>query len=457
MKKAVPNQNESPFEFHEFFFSTTNDRGVIRFGNDVFARVSAYPKEQMIGAPHSLIRHPDMPRAVFKVFWDVLKAHKAIGAYVKNLAGNGSYYWVFAFAFPIENGYLSIRFKPSSSLFQTVQKIYEEVRAFEKNDGSLEDSERLLIGKIKEQGFKDYEDFMIRATMTELNSRELHVKEAGSKNEALQSGQARQIAETTNLTLTRLNEVFEKIGGFQKSNEVLMTTIGTLDEEFQKLKFISVNMVIAAAKFGDKAASLGVVSKEFAALSEQIEKSLGGLRSFVLNLVDIIQQCAFRASALNSQMLMVDFFVKESIAKMNTAANAFAEMVESQKDLSKLFTDYAVHLQEEVNLLPRSLKELEVAMSEVSKFITGLEVIRQIGAIESVRIDAVKQAFLHYLEEMDDFIQVLRSSTAHIHRETEALNLNSTVISAAVEEVSGSVDTIFELASKMTATEHLAG
>ena len=453
MKKPIPNQNESPFGFHEFFFSTTNKRGVIRFGNDVFARVSVYPKEQMIGAPHSIIRHPDMPRSVFKIFWDTLKSDKAIGAYVKNLAGNGSYYWVFAFAFPIEDGFLSIRFKPSSVIFQEVQKIYEELRVFEQGNDDLDASENLLLEKIKQQGFKDYEEFMVKATLAELNSRALQVSKSQSQEKLGQdSGQFRQIAETTNSTLYRLNEIFEKVSGFQKSNDVLVTTIDNLDKEFLNLKFISVNMTIAAAKFGNVAASLGVVSKEFSSLSGEIEKNLSGLTGFVQNLAKVIQQCSFRASALNSQMLMVDFFVKESIIKMQTVDTAFAEMAENQKDFSHLFKDYSMNLKKEVSELSTYLAEIETGMSDVSKFITGLEVIKQIGAVESARVSEVKQAFQHYLEQMDRFIQLLRSATTSILHETEALKANSQVIVLNVGAVSGSVDVIFDLALKINST-----
>lgn len=460
MKKPVPNQNESPFGFDEFFFSTTNQRGVIRYGNDVFIRVSDYPKEQMLGAPHSIIRHPDMPRAVFKIFWDMLKSDKAIGAYVKNLSGNGSYYWVFAFAFPIEDGYLSIRFKPSSDIFQVVQKIYSEVQSFEQEHDSLEDSEHLLLKKIKEHGFKDYEEFMVKATMAELNSRTLQVSKNVIKEESTKgSGEFQQIAETTNSTLSRLNDIFEKVSGFQKSNNVLVETIDFLDKEFLNLKFISVNMTIAAAKFGTVATSLGVVSKEFSALSGQIEKNLSGLTSFAQNLVEAIQQCSFRASALNSQMLMVDFFVKESILKMQTTDNAFAEMAANQKDFASLFKDYSVALQKEVSSLSKHLAEIEMAMGDVAKFITGLEVIRQIGAVESARVDEVKQAFIHYLEQMDRFIQLLRNATTSISRETQSLKANSLLIVSNVEIVSGSVNMIFDLASKFDSSnsERLAG
>lgn len=135
MRRPTPNQNESPFGFDELFFSTTNERGVITFGNDVFVRVSGYPRETLKGAPHSIIRHPDVPRAVFKLLWDTLQAGRPIAAYVKNLSANGSFYWVYAFVFPIQDGYLSIRLKPSSPIFSVVKNLYTATLAVEEKDG----------------------------------------------------------------------------------------------------------------------------------------------------------------------------------------------------------------------------------------------------------------------------------------------------------------------------------
>lgn len=107
---------ESIFELNEYFISRTDKRGVIQFGNEVFYRVSGYSVEQMIGSPHNIIRHPDMPKAIFKFFWQTIKQNKTIAAYVKNKSIDGKYYWVFATAFPTKDGYLSIRMKPSSEL-----------------------------------------------------------------------------------------------------------------------------------------------------------------------------------------------------------------------------------------------------------------------------------------------------------------------------------------------------
>lgn len=135
MKRPSPQDVESPFEFQEFFFSTTDLRGVILSCNDVFVRVSKYPKEQLIGAPHSIIRHPDMPRAVFKLLWSTIQSGNPIMAYVKNMAVDGSYYWVQAFVFPLKNSYLSIRIKPSSAIFDQVLNLYPATVAVEKEKG----------------------------------------------------------------------------------------------------------------------------------------------------------------------------------------------------------------------------------------------------------------------------------------------------------------------------------
>ncbi|MBX2987149.1 MAG: methyl-accepting chemotaxis protein [Bdellovibrionaceae bacterium] len=447
MSKIVPNQNESPFGFHEFFFSTTNARGVIRYGNDVFVRVSDYPKDQILGAPHSIVRHPDMPRSVFKVFWDTLKSGNAIGAYVKNLSANGSYYWVFAFAFPIEDGYLSIRFKPSSEIFKAVQSIYKEVRSFEAENNDLGASERLLIEKIQSQGFKDYEDFMVKAVIAELNSRTVRAADLESKTFDQENEHGRAIAEYSKKTLATLTEMFVGTKSFQNTNKIITETVESLGQGFRNLKLISLNMTVAAAKFGDIAAGLGVVSQEFSTLSTEIETQLKNLDSFAEQLSKTIQQCTFRISALNSQMLMVDFFVKEALQKMNSSDDAFTEMNENKKDFSTLFREYATKMGEEVSSLMSDASGIEKNVEEVRRLVTGLEVIRQIGGIESARVDEIKRVFNHYLDEMNNFVALLRKSTANVSTEVRDLRSRCSFIVDQSGKIAGDVQKIFDLAA----------
>lgn len=444
MKKPVPTQTESPFGFDELFFSTTDPRGVITFGNDVFNRVSGYEKEILKGSPHSIIRHPDMPRAVFKLFWDTIKAGEPIAAYVKNMAADGSYYWVFAFVFPIENGYISIRLKPSSSLFKAAQSIYAETLNVESNE-DINASLSFLLGQLKTSGFHTYKDFMIRAAFAELTALQEceHIQQEGEAAK----GAVAEINELSEKTSADLHDCFNRIEQFQETNQNFLITMDELSQGFQHLKFIALNMTVAAAKFGQLATSLGVVAKEFSELSEQIRVHLSGLDDFVKLLSDMIQKCALIIVALDAQMLMVDFFIKESIAKLQNSSDAFSDMINNRGHFSKLFQGYANKLETEVTALESNLAEILEKMTEVQKFTTGLEVIRQIGAVESARVNEIRQVFVHYLEEMVNFISLLRVKSKGIEVEVKDIQSSCKVIRLSAATLAHLVDRIFDLAA----------
>jgi PAS domain S-box-containing protein len=95
-----PTDVEVHFNTADIIVSKTDLKGKITYANTVFCAVSGYSLPELIGAPHSLIRHPDMPRAVFKLLWDTIQERREVFAYVKNLAKSGAYYWVFAHMTP---------------------------------------------------------------------------------------------------------------------------------------------------------------------------------------------------------------------------------------------------------------------------------------------------------------------------------------------------------------------
>jgi PAS domain S-box-containing protein len=80
--------------------SKTDIKGRITYANKTFCDVAGYAEAELLGQPHSIIRHPDMPRAVFKLLWDTILDGREVFAYVKNLAKSGAYYWVFAHVTP---------------------------------------------------------------------------------------------------------------------------------------------------------------------------------------------------------------------------------------------------------------------------------------------------------------------------------------------------------------------
>lgn len=164
-----PTGVECPFGEEELIVTKTNLKGHITYANDVFLRLSKYPPKQVIGAPHSLIRHPDMPRCIFKLLWDTIEAKKEIFAYVVNLAADGDHYWVFAHVTPTLDaqqnilGYHSNRRKPNAGQVSQMKALYaelsrEENRHDSRKDGMLRGHE-LLMSKLKSRGLA-YDEFV---------------------------------------------------------------------------------------------------------------------------------------------------------------------------------------------------------------------------------------------------------------------------------------------------------
>jgi PAS domain S-box-containing protein len=121
----------------ELIVSKTDPKGIITYANNVFLRISAYHEADVIGRPHNLIRHPDMPRCVFKLLWDTIAGGEEIFAYVVNLASDGAHYWVFAHVTPTFGpgrtitGYHSNRRAPHRTAVDQVGALYRRLRETE--------------------------------------------------------------------------------------------------------------------------------------------------------------------------------------------------------------------------------------------------------------------------------------------------------------------------------------
>jgi len=125
-----PTGVERTFGDDEIIVSKTDNLGRITYANTVFLRVSQYDEADVIGQPHSMIRHPDMPRTIFKLLWDTIQAGDEIFAYVNNLAADGAHYWVLAHVTPSRasagatGGYHSNRRSPGRGAIKDVDALY---------------------------------------------------------------------------------------------------------------------------------------------------------------------------------------------------------------------------------------------------------------------------------------------------------------------------------------------
>lgn len=125
-------EEEYPYPNGSLIVSRTNCDGIITHANDVFVELSGWTREEIIGAPHCILRHPDMPKAPFADMWATLKQGERWFGYVKNLRKDGGHYWVYATVMPNMRkgqliGYSSIRRKPSRERIDEVTELYADM------------------------------------------------------------------------------------------------------------------------------------------------------------------------------------------------------------------------------------------------------------------------------------------------------------------------------------------
>ena len=164
-----PTNVENVMRENDFTVSKTNLQGVLTYVNETFIEFAKYDEMFLLGKPHSVIRHPDMPRAIFKLLWDTIQQKKELNAYVKNISADGSYYWVFANVTPVMNergeivGYYSVRRKPKAESLEKIKVLYKRLLAEEKKYSRGEDvkaSSELLQNIINEKGVS-YDEFIL--------------------------------------------------------------------------------------------------------------------------------------------------------------------------------------------------------------------------------------------------------------------------------------------------------
>jgi len=153
----------------DFLVSKTDLKGRITYGNRIFIEYSGYSEEELLGKQHNIVRHPDMPRGVFKFLWDTLQSKQECFAYVKNRSKDGGFYWVFANVTPSFNaqgdieGYFSVRRKPRASGIAVVSGLYRQMLDEERRAGPKDAcaaSLALLTNALTQQGVS-YESFIL--------------------------------------------------------------------------------------------------------------------------------------------------------------------------------------------------------------------------------------------------------------------------------------------------------
>jgi PAS domain S-box-containing protein len=148
----------------DFIVSKTDLKGRITYGNEKFIEMSGYTENELLGAPHNILRHADMPKIVFKLLWDRVQSKEEIFAFVKNKCKGDDHYWVFANVTASLDkdgkiiGYYSVRRKPNPEAIKTIIPIYKELVATEKASGV--DASLKKLESILNQNKVTYDEFI---------------------------------------------------------------------------------------------------------------------------------------------------------------------------------------------------------------------------------------------------------------------------------------------------------
>lgn len=390
-----PASGEAPFSLDEVFFSRTDSRGVILAGNYIFRRVANYDWADMLGAPHKIIRHPDMPRAVFWLLWDRIKRGEPIAAYVKNRARDGLEYWVFAVVAPAGDGYISARIKPSSPLLAMIKAEYAALRAAEHENGlAPEESANRLLARLQALGYPDYEQFAAHALSTELISRD---------HGLLLPDDAR-------------------ISGFRAillAADRLKKETAALSDEFHAMRTIPHNMQVIASRLEPTGGPVSTLSKNYGAISREMSDW------FARNVVSTGSTCATLHGAVNTSMFLegIARILHECEVQLNAERRTLGEinLEGDRRILSQQVANYVNKSRQGIAQVRDEADRIRRACDTMQRHVLGLSTTRVLCKIESGRTASTGDALSDIIIQLGTFQERITARLQRIAAESQEI------------------------------------
>lgn len=387
---SIITSSDQDYSTTELLFSRTDPRGVILTANDTFCRVSGFTVDELINAPHKIVRHPDMPKGLFWYIWNRLGGGDPVAAYVKNSGKNGGFYWVLAVITPLEDGFLSMRIKPSEKPIALIEEIYAKLCTREQA-GELkpEESAAALHDMMQAHGHANYTSFM-----------------------ASQLGQtsllrAEHTAAETNRNVELLHSVSTRWTAVSEHCDTVL-------KAYKTFGFTPINMQIQAGHLRDTGIALGVVATNFATIAGQINKDLTSFAEAVKMMQSKIED-ASSMSCLQDLLneTQTDFKSRKS------ASNTDIGVIDRQKLI------YEAHADSAVQEVFRQIQVFLTNLNVVGRQLSALSVTRvmcaienaQISAAEGVSISAIIENLRAFQQEADANMSSIRSHLGVVQQE----------------------------------------
>ena len=390
---------EEPFKLEELFYSRTDSRGVIIAGNEVFRRVSGYEWNALLGAPHKIVRHPETPRAVFRILWDAIQKGYPMGAYVKNRSKSGGWYWVFAIILPIDGGFLSVRLKPVSALSDRMRQSYVTFSERERiEEIDPEEGAGILRKGAQADGFSSYTNFMAHALGHELAARD---------------HQLRRAADPRTHVLAEMNAAMERATKEQ---------VGLL-RSFEALQSVPNNMRIVASRLEPSGGPVSAISENYKASSVVISDRL---RRFVAGEGNICDQ-------MSREVARALFLLGSSrvLSEMNTKfvqADPVdgIDWTKERELLNKLEQKASNDARVTMGKAAAIAAQLTQQSREIRRQMLGLDTIRVLGRVECGRMRDNSSGLSATIDQLDGFHDDIKGRLESIMRLSEEIEQSMT-------------------------------
>ncbi len=389
---TTSHRQEQHYDVEEMFYSSTAPNSKIVSFNEVFYRVSEYTPEEMLGKPHNLIRNTDVPKAVFKIFWDYIQNGKIIIAYVNNQTKTGRYYWVLACVIPIlnESGkitrYVSTRLKPTSDFFQkNIPDLYAQVLQHEQNQG-MESAENHLYHSLQSHGFPDYDSFMRFALQSEIISRQqiissrttplIGLPELSQLGEPLRT----QITTSDNLSL-QYRKLMRNLDKTQKDAQQLGEFTNLVRRVSDDIQLLAFNSLVVAAKAKEYGRTFFVIADTMGQFSKSIREASQKIFAGIEEL-----------NTLTSQLLFNLMLVS---VKTDMTRNLFIEHLTfrtSLKDVSLLLnviSNSESECRSTFGRLEAQTYQVNKRIGDIEQIVLQIEMLSAVGGITTAELGEV--------------------------------------------------------------------
>jgi aerotaxis receptor len=440
---------EQTYGLEELFVSTTDLKGHILFSNSVFDRVSGYRRKELLGQAHNIVRHPDMPRSVFRVFWERLQRGDRAVAYVKNRARDGSFHWVVTVAGPVPGGYASVHLRPSTSYFGIAREIYPELLTLERTveDGDLrrrEDAIRASSARLgellAEAGFPDYQAFMYTLLPAEVEARE-HQLGGRSPAPGRRAGDA----------AGRLHDVFNGCAGVEETLSGLASGLQPYGELGARLsskskfmadlsdgiRLFSLNAMLAASRLRDGAA-IGAVANILGRRSDEAGPVIASLSAELRQTEALMRQMNFRIAAGKLQIEMVE----NILAEVGDEPDRLAEASGQLAALTGAVADSVGRLCHSQSILDRHLDAFGEACVNLVRHLRVLQALVVNGRIEASHLSSAGDVVQLFVEigqrveaatgEMRDFADAMARRPERQKAQEEAAQAEMSNLQVAI-------------------------